>query len=256
MLAPATPALAQDELHFCPNRPSLGASACVTDPGHVQVEISVLDWQRDDRSDSREDQLLAADLLARIGVSKSTEVQLEWTTVGRVRERDKATGTIASAARVGDLRLAVRQNLRNPDGHGLSFGVEPFVMLPVGRKPVGGGDWGAGAMIPVTYDLTDALNLAFTGQVAGLADEDGNGRHLNYSGIVGLGYELSKKVTLVSEISVERDDDPEGGETHLVAAESIAWQPYQHVQVDLLAAVGLNRETPDLRLALGGAFLF
>jgi hypothetical protein len=254
----ALPAAAQDgaELHFCPNRPSLGASACTTDPGHVQFEYSALDWQRDDNSAEREDQLVVADLLARIGIGPQTEVQIGWTAFGTTRLRDKATGDVTRDNAVGDVRLAVRQNLRNPDGAGLSFGIEPFVVLPLGGAPIGSGDWEAGAMVPVTHDLSPSLNLAFTGQVAALADEDGDGRHLNTSGIIGLGYQLSDAVTWTSEVSVERDDDPVGGETYVLAAQSLAWQPTSRTQLDLLAAAGLNHATPDIRLALGGAILF
>ena len=254
----ASPALAQDsaELRFCPNRPSLGASACTTDPGHVQFEYSALDWERDDDADERTDAFIVADLLARIGIGPQTEVQIGWTALGRERVRQNATGAISRDSAIGDVRLAVRQNLRNPDGDGLSFGIEPFVILPVGGAPIGGGDWGAGAMVPVTYDLSPSLNLAFTGQMAALADEDGDGRHFNASGIVGLGYQLSDAVTWTSEVSVERDDDPAGGETYVVAAQSLAWQPTKRMQLDLLAAVGLNHATPDVRVAIGGAILF
>ena len=254
----ASPALAQhsDELRFCPNRPSLGSSACTTDQGHVQFEYSALDWQRDDTTQEREDQLVVADLLARIGIGEQTEVQVGWTAFGTDRVRQKGSGDVSHDSAIGDVRLAVRQNLRNPDGSGLSFGIEPFVILPVGRHPTGSGDWGAGAMVPVTYDLSPSLNLAFTGQTAALADEDGNGRHLNYSGIVGLGYQLSDTMTWTSEVSVERDDDPAGGETLVLAAQSIAWQPTKRTQLDLLAAAGLTQATSDIRIALGGAILF
>lgn len=253
----AAPALAQEgELRFCPNRPSLGASACTTDPGHVQFEVSALDWQRDDTVDEREDQLLVADLLARIGVGPQTEVQVGWTAFGTTRLRQNGTGEVTRDNAIGDVRLTVRQNLRNPDGSGLSFGIEPFVILPVGGEPTGGGDWGTGAMVPVTYDLSASLNLAFTGQVAALADEDGDGRHLNASGIIGLGYQLSDAVTWTSEVSVERDDDPMDGATYVVAAQSLAWQPTKRTQLDVLAAAGLNHATPDVRVAVGGAVLF
>lgn len=256
--AAASPALAQgsDDPRFCPNRPSLGSSTCTTEPGHVQVELSAFDWQRDDNRTDRDDQVLVGDLLARVGIGPQTEFQIGWTAFGADRDRRKGAGGISRVNGVGDVRLAVRQNLRNPGGDGLSFGIEPFVILPLGPQPIGDGDWEMGAVIPVTYDLSKSVNFAFTGQVAALADEDGRGRHLNYSGIIGLGYKLSDQVTWVSELSLERDDDPAGGETHILAAQSIAWQPTKRTQLDLLAAAGLNRTTPDIRIALGGAIVF
>ena len=251
----AAPVLA-DEPRFCPNRPDLGSSACTTDPGHVQVEVSAVDWTKDDTADAREDRVLVGDLLARFGVGPTTEVQVGWTPFGHVRERDMASGMVEQTDGVGDVRLAVRQNLRGPDGKGLSFGLEPFVTLPVGRYPIGRGDWGAGVVLPVSYDLGQATNVAFTGTAEALPDEDGDGRHLSLTGIVGFGVELSEQLQAVAELSVQRDDDPGGHRTLTLAAGSVAWQPAKTLQLDLLVAAGLNDDTPDLRLSIGGATVF
>lgn len=252
----ATPAIAQDEPRFCPTRPDLGSSACTTLPGQVHVELSAVDWELDDAADARTDTVLAGDLLLRLGVGPRTEVQVGWTPFGHVRERDRASGSIETTDGVGDVRLAVRQNLRAPDGKGLSFGLEPFVTLPVGRYPVGRGDWGAGVVLPVSYDLGERANLAFTGTGEALPDEDGDGRHLSLTGIAGLGLELSDSVTAVGEVSVQRNDDPGGRRTLVLAAASLAWRPAKTWQLDALVTAGLNRDTPDLRLAIGGAVLF
>ena len=138
-LAPAT-AWAQDEPRFCPNSPSLESSACTTEAGRVHVEATLGDWQLERDASQRIDTVLAGDVLVRAGVGPSTEVQFEWTPYGHVRTRDRATGLVEKQARVGDVTLGVRQNLRNPDGKGLSFGIQPSVTLPVGRSPVGAGD--------------------------------------------------------------------------------------------------------------------
>ncbi|WP_169715705.1 transporter [Sphingomonas mucosissima] len=264
----ASPALAEDsarsmggasdspDLRFCPNRPSLGSSACTTNPGHVQFEYSLVDWQRESNALEREDQLIIADLLARIGIGKQTEVQIGWTAFGTDRERRKGSGRVSQINAIGDVRLAVRRNLRNPDGDGLSFGVEPFAILPLGRQPIGSGDWGAGVEVPITYDLSESVNLAFTGRVAALTDEDGQGRHRNYSGVVGLSYNVSDAITLASEVSVEEDNDPMGSETHVLAAHSASLQMTRRTQLDLIFAAGLTKATPDLRFALGGSILF
>jgi hypothetical protein len=254
-LLTAVPAAAQD-LRFCPTRPSLGSSACITDPGHVHLEIGAVDWERDDRSDARDDQVIAADMLARIGVGSTTELQIGWTGFGHVRDRDKQSGGIETTNGVGDVTLGVRQNFLHPDGKGLSIGIQPFVTLPTGRSPIGAGDYALGVIIPVSYDLSDSLNLNFTGEVDDAADETRDGHHAEYSGIVGLGYQLSKQVTVVGEMSLARVETEDRYETRALAAGSIAWQPRQGLQLDRLTVAGLNRTSPDVRVALGGAVLF
>jgi hypothetical protein len=220
------------------------------------VELSGIDWQRDDTAATREDRFVAGDLLARFGIGPATEVQLGWTAAGRVRTRDKVTGAVETTEGTGDVRLAVRQNLRNPDGDGLSFAIEPFVTLSLGRTPIGTGDWSAGAVIPVTFDLGKGFGLSFTGTLAADVDEDGDGRHFGGNGTLGLSYDLSDAVAAVAEMSVTRDDDPVGAVTEVASAVSLAWQPSPNRQIDILAVAGLNRDTPDFRLVLGGAVLF
>ena len=256
LAAVATPAIAQDEPRFCPTRPSLGGSSCTTEPGQVHVELSTLDWQRDDTSDQREDRIVSADLLARVGVGKDTELQFGWTGFGHDRTRDKTTGQIDQVDGTGDISFAVREHLTGEKGKPFSAGIQAFVTAPTGRYPIGAGTWSAGVIVPVQYDLTEKLAVDFTGEADAAANQSGDGRHLAYSGIGGLRYKLTEDVSLFQEVSVERDRDPSGHETHVLAASSIAWRPTKRFQLDLQGVFGLNRTTPDVRIVSGGAILF
>lgn len=256
ILALLLAATAADGPRFCPTRPSLGESGCTTEPGHVHVEASAVDWERDDGPDQRQDTVLAGDLVLRIGVSDSAELQLAWTPFGHVRVRDKTSGAISHADRVGDVRVGIRQNLRHPDGKGLSIAVEPSVLLPVGRAPVGARTWGAGLVVPVTFDLSDKLNLQLTNEIDAEPNEDGSGRHLRVNEVVGLGYDLSDQLTAVAELQLTRDNEPGDHTTQLLAAGSLAWQPRPRLQLDVLVGAGLNRDAADVRVLTGGAVLF
>jgi len=256
LLAAGTAHAEEDDPRFCPTRPSIGGSSCTTDPGRVHVEASFLDWQRDDRATEREDQILAADLLVRVGVASRTEVQVGWTGYGHDRTRDRSTGAIETIHGTGDLRFAVRQHLAGEKGKPFSAGVEGFVTAPTGKSPIGDGTWSAGAIVPVQYDLTEKLAVSFTGEADAAANESGQGRHFAYSGITSLRYKLSEQVTTTAELSLERDNDPEGHETHALAALSTAWKPTKVLQLDMLAVAGLNHHSPDVRLVAGGAVLF
>jgi hypothetical protein len=268
----ATPATAQsggghqdahdtgdDGPRFCPTRPSIGGSSCTTEPGRVQVEASFLDWQRDDRTDSREDRIVAADLLARFGLGARTELQVGWTAFGQDRTRDRTgtgPGAVDSVDSVGDVTLALRQHLAGAEGKPFSLGIQPFVTLPAGREPVGAGTWSAGAIVPVQYELTKTVAVSFTGEADAAANDGGTGRHLAYSGIGTLRYKLTPAVNLYGELEVQRDQDPSGHETHSLAAFSVAWRPTKRIQLDWQAIAGLNRTSPDIRLVTGGAILF
>ncbi|PCG10489.1 hypothetical protein COA17_03460 [Sphingomonas ginsenosidimutans] len=260
-LVVALPAAAQSggddgDVRFCPNRPSLGASGCTTLPGQVQVEMSGVDWTRDRKDGAQSDTLLYGDVVARIGVSRNAEVQVGWTPYGAVRTRDLATGAASRIGGTGDVTLGFRRALSHPDGKGLSAAVQPYVTLPVGGQAIGAGDWSAGMVLPVYYEIDDRWSIDFTGQAAAKADQDRHGRHVDVSGVVGLGYALSDAVTAVAELSAERDDDPTGATTQTLAAVSLAWQPTKRTQIDLLLVGGLNDAAPDARVVLGGAVAF
>ena len=254
----AAPAFAQndDGPRFCPNRPSLGESGCTTDPGHVQLEMSLVDWTKDEDRTQRDDTVLIGDLQARLGLTPSTELQVAWTPYGHDRKRNKLAGGIDRVSGVGDVQIGIRQNLRKPDGKGLSFAVEPSVTLPVGREPIGAGTWGAGLVIPITYDLSDKLNLQLTNDVEAAPNDSGDGRHFLASAVVGLGIDLTEQVTAMAEVQVTQDDDRGGHRTQVIAAGSLAWQPTRRFQLDVLVGAGLNRDTPDVRVLTGGAVVF
>lgn len=127
----------------------------------------------------------------------------------------------------------------------------PFATLPVGRRPVGAGDWGAGLLMPVSYDLSEALNVQFTPELDAAVDEDGRGRHLAFSGTVGLSARLSAAVTGTIEVQELRDRDPSAHTTQTLAGVSLGWMLGEATQLDAGCNTGLNHASPDVELYLG-----
>jgi len=257
LLAAVLPgAAAAQHRDLCAQRPGLGTPACTIEPGHVMVETGLADWTRERDDDGRTNTIEAADTLVRIGVGTVTELQFGWTPYGHQRMRDATTGAVTRAARVGDVMLGMKQNLARPDGHGLSFALEAFATLPVGRMPIVAGAWGGGIDAPLTYDLSDAIQLEFTAEADAAVDEDGHGRHLAYSGVFGAEWDFAPHVELIGELQAIRDRDPGGRTTQYLAGVSAAWQPGGHVQFDLGTAAGLNHAAPDVRVYGGLSALF
>jgi hypothetical protein len=157
---------------------------------------------------------------------------------------------------VGDVLIGAKANLRNPDGSGFSIAVQPFAMLPVGREPVGAGDWSAGVVVPMSYDLSDTLNLQFSPQVDAATNADGRGRHLAYSATLGLGVAVSKSFGVTFEMQAGRDHDPEGRSTPVLGAVSAAWTPAPDRQLDFGANLGISGAAPDLEVYVGFSRLF
>ncbi len=251
----STSALAAEARDLCPDRPGLGTPACTVERGSAVFEIGLADWTADRQPGLRSEQFLFGDALLRYGLTDTLEAQLGWTAFGRVRERDTRTGTTGRASRFGDLSLALRRNLRNPDGNGFSLALMPYINLPSGRAPVGAEDWSAGLRLPMSFEL-GAVSLGFTPQVEAAVDDDGDGRHLSYGSVAGLGFGVSDTVSGSFEVSLTRDRDPEGHATEALAGLSFGWQPGEDAQWDAGINAGLNEDSPDLQIYLGYAKRF
>ncbi|HWW65783.1 MAG TPA: transporter [Sphingomonadaceae bacterium] len=247
----AGPAIAGDLRDYCPERPGLNTPACTIDPGHVSIETGLIDWTQDGNAASRTDLFLVGDTLVRVGLTDRVEARIGWTPFGFVRERDRAKGTISRVSRVGDVTLGFKANLAHPDGSGASIALLPYASLPVGRRPIGAGDWGAGLLIPASYELSPTLALALTPEIDAAVDEDGRGRHLAYGGAAGISLKLSEALSSALELSAIRDRDPSGHSSLLLAGASLGWQAEEGLQFDIGANAGLNRDTPNIELMLG-----
>ena len=243
-----------DDRDYCPARPGLGTPACTISPGRVSVETSLADWTLDRQPGQRTDTVLIGDTQARIGLGNSVEAQIGWTPLGIVR--DRTGGLISRATRTGDVTLGLKANFAHPDGKGLSIAAQPFVTLPIGRSPVGAGDWGAGLVLPITYDLSDTVNFEVTPEIDAAVDQDGHGRHFAASAVVGLGFALDDKLTLTIEGQALRDDDPSGKTTQALASASLAYMATKDLQLDIGGVAGLTKDAPDVEVYAGVARRF
>jgi hypothetical protein len=246
----ATAARAEELRDFCPDRPGLGTPPCTIDKGHFAIELGLADWTVDKSPDSRTDTVEAGQLLVRFGLTDSLEAQLGWTAFGHVRTRDRSTGLVDKESGIGDVTVALRQNLANPDGSGFSVALMPFATLPTGNSAIGAGDWSAGVLIPVSYDLGGDVQLGLTGRAEAAADEDRDGRHLAYGAVAGLSLPLSGSIDAALEIEVDRDEDPSGHKTQWLAGLSAAWMAKDDLQLDAGANLGLHG-APDMQLYVG-----
>lgn len=233
---------------LCADRPGLGTPACTVDRGTAVFELGIADWTRTSSPGTRADELLAGDVLLRVGLSHHLELQLGWTAFGTIRVRE--AGQQTGAESTGDLLLALRQNFYNPDGTGFSAAIMPYATLPTGGQAIGAGDWGAGLLLPLSADL-GGISLAATPRIDAVVNESGRGRHLGYGTVTGIDVPLAESLSFTAELSLYRDRDPDRHSTETLFGLSLGWQPGADHQWDIGASFGLNRESPDLQLGFG-----
>ena len=252
LLALAAPAHAELR-EFCASRPGLGTPACTVDPGHVMVEIGLADWTLKNSATERNDTLLFGVVAVRIGLDDKTEAQLSWTPYGHVRVRDKTTGLVTRSGGTGDITLGLRRSLSGPNG---PIAVQPYVTLPVGGAAKGAGDWGAGIIVPIGFDLGHDIQLSLSPQVEATVNASRSGRHLSYGSVVGLSAPLAKGLSGAIEFQAKRDDEPSGKTTQALASTSLAWLVGENTQLDIGGVAGLNSDSPAVEVYFGIARRF
>ena len=251
LLIPAT-AWADDEPDLCVNRPGIGTPPCTLHAGRVMVEFGALEWDHSATSGTRDDTLTLADTVARIGLGQSTELQLGLGGWGHQRSR---TGSAVAKTRgVGDATIGLRLGFGSEDD--AKVAVQAFVSLPVGRAPNGAGDWGAGFLVPVALPLPSGFALALTPEIDAAVNGSGHGRHVAWGGVMGLSHGLGKALSLGTEISAYRDNDPDGASTDARVDVVAAWRAGRSLQIDFEFDIGLTQSAPDHALMIGFARQF
>lgn len=251
----AAPACAEDR-DYCTDRPGISVSPCTMAKGAASLEVGLADWTLERDAQERQDTLLFADALLRYGIAEHAEVQLAWSSLGLVRTRDRGTDQIERRTRTGDVTLALRRSVSNPDGSGFSAAIMPFVTLPVGRDPVGAGDWAGGLVVPASYEVSNTWSVASTAIAQAAVDEDGRGRHFAFDEVIGVSANLSDTVTATAEYAITFDRDPQNHHVEHLSGLSFAWQPRRDMQLDLGATIGLDHDAPDAQVYIGASRRF
>ncbi|MBW8755244.1 MAG: transporter [Sphingomonadales bacterium] len=242
-----------EERDFCADRPGLGTPACTLAPGSAMVELGIGAWDHTTDAASVEDDVTLGDVLLRVGVTETTEVQIGVTGHVVQRSRDRASGSVDRVAGMGDGTLAIRQSLSGANG---PVAIEVFAAAPLGKPPIGAGQWSGGILLPAGFTLPSGFELDFTPELDVTANGSGPGHHLAWGGVAGLSHGLGRQVTLTGEVAAFRDEDPGGHSTDARVAGSFAWQVSGHFQLDFEADAGLTAGAPDRSLALGLAWQF
>lgn len=248
----AGPASAQ-ERDFCADRPGQTTPPCTLAPGDVMIETAAAGWTVTRDPSQRTDQVTLASSLLRIGLTSRLEAQAGWTPFGIQHVRNRLSGRSSSRSGTGDVTLGLIYGLAGANG---PIAIQTFVSLPTGGSAIGAGDWGAGARLPIAFNITSKLQVSLTPEVDAAVNSSGNGRHLAYGGAAGIGLPLNERLSLGADVVVSRDEDPDGSATHETGGLSLAWQESAKTQFDVGGIVGLNRSSPDLGLYFGIAHRF
>ncbi len=247
----SAPAAARD---LCPERPGQTTPPCTVEPGHLVLETGLVDWSLAQSAASRSDTITIGQSALRIGIADHGEVAIGWTPFATQHVRDSVAGLVSRQSGIGDVTFAVKRNFGKADAPMIA--IKAFVTAPVGASPSGAGDWTAGAVVPFSIPLSNAIQVSLTPEIDAVVNGNGGGHHLAYGSAGGLGIKLSNALNLGADVRLLRDDDPGGAATKATVGTSMAYQRGSNLQFDVGSNFGLNSNSPDVELYVGVAKRF
>lgn len=233
---------------ICTDRPTKSNAVCTVPTGRVQIETDLFNWSRTAAAGARSDLLLYTNPTLKLGLSDSSDVQLNIAPYAEARSR---AGDVRSRVRgVGDLVVRYKQRLTAPDGP-VQIGLIPYLKIPTAKRGIGNGETEGGVILPVAIGLGGAT-LTLVPELDLLADAtDPGDRHLQAQGVANLALGVAPRTTLAVEFWTAQNWDPAGSVRQYSADAALSYLVHDDLQLDVGGNVGLNEATPDVQLYLG-----
>jgi hypothetical protein len=244
LLAPAA-AGAQELREMSTDRPNLTDSPITVDRGHVQFEIGGLDTSLDRSAGDRARSWSIGDVNARIGVTRSLEVNV--VVQPHLVARDRAS----RASGFGDVSIGAKLNLLGNDAGDTALALKPLVKLPSAGDGLGNGDVEWEVAVPFTTALPAGFGLSLQPTLERVRDRDDRRTVTGYQFAVAIDHDLGP-VNAYAEWVIEDVDGPAAQLLDLGATAAVT----DDLVLDLGVGIGLTEAADDFRLLLGGSVRF
>ncbi len=234
------------------DRPDITESPITVDAGHVQLELSFLDYRRDDRnSDNTEFEAWTVGATnIKFGLLHNVDLQFVFDAYTDEDTFDEAAGTTSSAQGFNDIQFRLKINLWGNDGGETAFAVMPFIQLPVGSDELTSDHVEGGLIFPYGMELSDGWGLGLMAEIDWVYDTDDGNYDTDFVHTAVLGHEiigpLGGYVEYVGIISGDGDSDYQSligtGLTYALSADLV---------LDVGANFGLTKSAEDVNVFAG-----
>ena len=234
------------------DRPDVTESPITVDAGHVQVELSFLDYRRDDRNGDNikfEAWTVGATNIT-FGLLNNVDLQFVFDVYTDEDTNDKSAGAASSAKGFNDIQFRLKINLWGNDGGETAFAVMPFIQLPAGSDGLSSDHVEGGLIFPFATALSDGWGLGLMAEVDWVFDEDDGEYDTEFVHTAVLGHDimgsLGGYVEYIGIVSGDGDSDYQAligtGLTYALSAD---------VVLDVGANFGLTKAAEDVNVFAG-----
>ncbi|UVO51430.1 transporter [Sphingomonas sp. SUN019] len=239
------PALAQDR-EMVTDRPDKTESPYTVPAGRVQVELDVATYTRDRSDGFRLETIGVTPVNLKLGLARNTDVQLIVAPYIHQIATDLQSGARTKTGGFGDITLRLKQNLWGNDDGTTAFGLMPYVTLPTSTNGVGTGKVEFGLIAPLAIKLSDAVDLGVMTEIDVVADDDARGHRINFVNSATLGFSLTDKLGLYTEIFTEK-----GAAWNVTGDAGITYKLTDELQLDTGLNLGLTDAADDVMAFVG-----
>lgn len=229
---------------LCSDRPGLTTGTCTVEPGSWTIEASLVEWTEARGGGVKETELSILPSRLRLGLGSATDLHLTFSPYVRMRTTGHEHGR---ASGIGDASVGIKHRFNEGPA---SFGLLPFVKLPLAARPLGNRKVEGGVQVPFDFAGGWGWSFTLTPEVDLLADSEGSGRHWRTSLALSAGTNLSDRTSLSLNAVGARERDG-GVSREWLAGLSLGHMVSPSLQVDGEVYAGLTRDAPDLRLTTG-----
>ncbi len=143
------------------DRPDTTESPYTVDAGHVQLEMSFVDFTYDhDNADSQTTRSLAvAPLLVKIGLLHNVDLQIGIDPYTTTEVTDRPSDTSETVSGFGDTLVRLKVNLWGNNEGVTALALMPFIKFPTAEDDLGNGNVEGGVILPLGVSLGDDWSL-------------------------------------------------------------------------------------------------
>jgi len=254
-LALAAPAFAQDETDterpFNTDRPDITESPYTVEAGRFQVELSFVEYTRNDAHAVRTEGLLVLPANLKVGLLKNLDLQLVLNPYQSVRTR--SGGASARDSGLGGTELRAKVNFWGNDGGRTAFAAMPFVRFPTGSEGLRDRHLSGGLILPLAVqDLPGGFDVGTMAELD--VSRETGASQVDFIHSVTCGHVLFKD-KLRGYVEYVGVAPLRGDPTYLAFFDTgVTYAVSSGVQLDAGVNLGLSREAEDFTLFAGVSF--
>lgn len=234
------------ERELSTDRPDKTESPYTVPKGRIQIEMDFANYTRDRSDDVHVETIGAVPFNLKLGIDDATDLQLVVAPYIHQTATDLRNGARTTADGFGDVTIRLKRNLWGDDGGTTAFALMPYVTLPTSRAWLGTGKVEFGLIAPLAIGLSDGIDLGLMTEVDVVGADDGRGRDVSFVNSATLGFSLTSRLGLYTELFTER-----GNQWIVTGDIGVTYAIGNNTQIDAGVNLGLNKAAEDAALFLG-----